>query len=105
MTEIRQVLLVTDLVALNVELFERLRLAFEALDLRNLVAIELETPERRQLGQALNLLDLVAPEIKHDQFCAPTEAFDGRDLIVPQPDRLDKDPGFIESLDLGDARA
>ena len=105
MTEIRQVLLVTDLVATNVELLERLRLAFEALDLRNLVGTEVELPERRQLGQALNLLDFVAAEIKHDQFCAPTEAFDGPDLVVPQPDPLDIHPGFIEPLDLGDALA
>ena len=84
MTEIRQVLLVTDLVARNAELLERLRLAFEALDLLDLVANEVENPERRQLGQALNLLDFVVGEIKRDQFCAPTEAFDGRDLIAIQ---------------------
>ena len=103
MTEIRQVLLVTDLVLKNVEPLERLRLAFEALDLLDLVVKEAENPERRQLGQALNLLDFVAAEIKHDQFCAPTEAFDGPDLIEPQLDPLDKHPGFIEPLDLGDA--
>ena len=93
----------TDLVVINVEHLERLRLAFEALDLLDLVVKEVELPERRQLGQALNLLDLVEGEIKLDQFCAPTEAFDGRDLIANQRDRLDKHPGFIEPLDLGDA--
>ena len=40
--------------------------------------------------------------MKDDQFFAPTEAFDGRDLIAIQPDLLDKDPGIIEPLDLGD---
>ena len=77
MTEIRQVLLVTD--ETNAEVLERLRLAFEALDLLDLVGTEVENSERRQLGQALNLLDLVATKMKLDQFCAPTEAFDGRD--------------------------
>ena len=79
LTEIRQVLLVTDLVVINVEHPEILRLAFEALDLLNFIDTEVENPERRQLGQALNLLDLVATEPKLDQSCAPTEAFDGRD--------------------------
>ena len=60
--EVRQVLFVTDPVSSKIKLRERLSLVFEALNLLDLIVIEEDILERRQLAQALNFLDLVVTQ-------------------------------------------